>query len=286
MVIGSQPASGKSTQLDDAKRMLASSGKTWVLSADEFVYLHPNHDKLSEKHGSVTAAELCREEVGHWVKMTLAAAQQRRVNLVLETTFRQPDVVERTAAEFRSNGYKVHARVLAVPAEDSMLSNYHRRELQHAAGFFSRLTPKATHDAAYAGVLTTIEALEKRGAVDRVEVVTRAAYAKPLYENQLSNTGEWQKAPAAAAVIQAERDRPWTLQRMAAYASGWDSVEKLAAKRLAEVGAPAEVRRQELAEIRSERKACEKRVVQRNERAGHEAPDQVRQRERQSDRER
>lgn len=264
LLLGGQPAAGKTPHLNDATRELSGKGATWVVNGDNLYAYHPRHDELIARHGSRDALELMKGESGKWIKMLLAEAQRRQVNIVMETTMRQPDVVAKQAVEFRSNGYKVHARVLAVPEQESWISNRFRYEQMNVLGTAARLTPRSIHDQGAQQLLTTIAALEKGRAVDVVDVRRRNVQDGTLYRNELV-AGEWSKAPAAAQAIAAERARPWSPERIHNHDIAWNTVEKLAAARLCR--AEPEARHRELDLMRSERLDANSRIAERNARA-------------------
>lgn len=263
VLLGGQPASGKTPQLNEAARQLSRNGATLVISADDLYSYHPHHDSLIAKHGSPAAMEIMKDQAGQWTKLLLAEAQKRKLNVVMETTMRQPEVVAKQAAEFRQNGYKVHARVLAVPPEESWVSNRFRYEQMHVLGKAARLTPRSVHDEAVGQMLNTVGALEKGRAVDSIDVVRRDPRDFSLYNNELKG-GEWQRAPGAVQAIEAERARPWSDTRVANYQSAWKAVEKLAEQRLVEQGAPVAARDLQLGVIAAERNEGTYSVRQRN----------------------
>jgi hypothetical protein len=263
ILLGGQPASGKTPQLNEAARQLARNGATMVINSDDLYSYHPHHDRLIAAHGSPAAMEMMKVQAGKWTKLALEEAQRRKVNIVMETTMRQPDVVTKQASDFRQNGYKVHARVLAVSQEESWVSNRFRYEQMHVLGTAARLTPRSIHDEAAKQLLTTVSALEKGRAVDSIDVVRRDPRDSPLYDNELRG-GDWQRAPGAAQVIEVERNRPWSDNRVAQYQTAWKTVERLAGQRLAEQGIPVPERDRQLGQIAAERNEGLKAVQQRN----------------------
>ncbi|WP_440569496.1 zeta toxin family protein [Stenotrophomonas sp. STK17_22] len=264
LLLGGQPAAGKTPHLNDAAREFSGRGATWVLNFDNLRAYHPHHDELIARHGSREALHMMKGESGKWFKMLLTEAQRRKVNIVMETTMRQPDVVAKQVAEFRGNGYKVHARVLAVPEQESWVSNRFRYEQMNVLGTAARLTPRSIHDEGAKQLLTTVAALEKGRAVDVVEIRRRNVQDVPIYRNELI-AGEWSKAPAAAQTITAERARPWSPERIHHHDIAWNTVEKLAAARLCR--ADPEARHRELDLMRSERLDATTRIAERNARA-------------------
>lgn len=264
LLLGGQPAAGKTPHLNDATRELSGKGATWVINGDNLYAYHPQHDDLIARHGSRDALEMMKGESGRWIKMLLAEAQRRQVNIVMETTMRQPDVVAKQAAEFRNNGYKVHARVLAVPEQESWVSNRFRYEQMNVLGTAARLTPRSIHDQGAQQLLTTIDSLEKGRAVDVVDVRRRNVQDGPIYRNELV-AGEWSQVPSAAQAIVNERGRPWSAERINNHDIAWNTVEKLAAARLCRAEPAARLSEVEL--MRRERQEANAHIVERNSRS-------------------
>jgi len=87
-------------------------------------------------------------------------------------------------------------------------------------------TPEA-HKAGYDGMLKTLERIETDKLADRVTVYRRGAQV--LYTNTLKN-GNWEHAPNARAIVEAERARPMTLPERKAYLTGFEKLADMLAK--------------------------------------------------------
>src|SRR3546814_1266696 len=77
------------------------------------------------------SSDVCSSDL--LVEMAIADAVQRRVNVLVEGTMRNPDVVAKTLRDFRGAGFETDARALAVSPELSSLgirSEEHTSELQ------------------------------------------------------------------------------------------------------------------------------------------------------------
>lgn len=60
--------------------------------------------------------------------MMIKEAQEQKVNVILEGTMRRPEVTLNTAKEFNSNGYDIHANIIAVKPQESWLGVHERFE--------------------------------------------------------------------------------------------------------------------------------------------------------------
>lgn len=195
---------------------------------------------------------MVRGVTGDWIKRTVAAAQSRGVNVVFESTMRQPEVVRRTLAEFRARGYETHAKVLAVPPMVSWQGNHIRRESLAEKGAPSRLATREAHDAAVAGSVATVAMIEAERLVDRLSVVTRQGGT--IFRNVLI-AGSWADEPRAADTLQACRGTPMSPAEAIEHDRTWATIEKMARRRHARDGAAADVAAKEIGAIRRDRAA-------------------------------
>lgn len=250
-IFGGQPGAGKSGVLTTTTADMRTRGATWSVNADDFAVYHPSYKQLQKEHGAA-AADMVRGVTSGWVKQTIEAAQQRQVNVVFESTMRQPDLVKQTIGDFRSKGYNTHAIMLAVSPEVSWQGNNLRRENLAATGAPSRLATREAHDAAVSGSVQTIEKLEKDRAVDRLTIVNRSG--DTLYRNELV-AGDWKNAPQAAATLQAYRAQPMQPDAARVHDRNWEQIEKMASARHARDKAPAQLAKSEIHDIRAARSA-------------------------------
>ncbi|MGV7193584.1 zeta toxin family protein [Xanthomonas axonopodis] len=248
-ILGGQPGAGKTGVLDTTQREIRSRGATWTINADDFAGYFPGYRQLQQKHGA-EAADMVRGVTGDWIKRTLAAAQQRGVNVVFESTMRQPEVVKRTLADFRSHGYETHAKALAVSPMVSWQGNHIRRESLALSGAPSRLATREAHDAGVRGSSATVAMIERERLADRVTVVSRSGDV--LYSNE-QRAGQWMKHAQGAEVLQAYRYKPLSKAEAKQHDANWGTVLELAGRRHARDGvSPANAAR-EIDAIRKDR---------------------------------
>lgn len=223
VIFGGQPGAGKSAAVNDAQAELAQQGGSVSIEGDKLRQFHPKYHRLMLADDKLAAAYTDKDS-GAWVEMALADARQRRVNVVVEGTFRRPEVVERTAADFRAAGYVVEARVLAVNRKWSEQGIFDRYEAQRAALGQGRMTTPTAHEAAYVGMLDSVAQVEQSKAVDRLSIYRRGG--ELLYSNEVVG-GRWVRDAAAVQTLTQERDRPWTLQEHRSYLAGWDRIDAM-----------------------------------------------------------
>ena len=233
VIYGGQPGAGKSAAIDEAMNELRERGGAVQIIGDDLRDYHPQYALLMGRDDK-TAAYYTDRDTGRWVEKAIAEAKALRVNLVIEGTMRDGDKVAATMESLRAAGYKIDARALAVSArlsEQGILQRYENQKADRGAG---RMTAPEAHRAAYDGMLETIERIERDKLADRVTVYRRGAEA--IYSNELQ-AGEWAHEPHARAAVQAERNRPMTLQESNEYATGFDDLAGMLAHPLRKASA-------------------------------------------------
>lgn len=193
VILGGQPGAGKTDLLTAANLELQAKGSTVTINGDLLRPFHPQYGAL-QQDVPLDAARYTDHDSGRWVEKRITAAQERQVNLVIESTMRRPEVFARTAGHLHEAGYQVEARVLAVSERLSWQGVHQRYEAMLAAGDAGRFTARETHDAGASGLIDTLRQIERTKSADRVLVADRAGTV--LYDNRLVN-GEWRDPPKA-----------------------------------------------------------------------------------------
>lgn len=227
VMLGGQPGAGKTGLLTTSRDELREQGATITVVGDDLRSFHPGCRSL-QRRDPEHAAFLTNPDASRWVERLLEDARERRVNVVLETTMRQPDNVERIMTAFREAGYRTEARVVAINERESWQRVHLRYEAMIAAGAAPRFTLKAVHDAAAVGMITSLERVEEKGLADRIEV--RRGTGETTYVNEHRN-GAWLKPKRAADVVLEERDRLPSADDLRRLMDGWERVlEKMVSR--------------------------------------------------------
>ena len=220
VILGGQPGAGKSALLDRATADLEATGSTVVINGDDFRIFHPAYARLQQDDPE-NAAYFTDHDSGRWVEKTIEHGKTLGVNLVIESTMRNPDTFEKTSENLRKSGYMVEARAMAVPAAESWQGVHMRYEEMLARGEQGRFTKREAHDAGYEGVPRTLEAIEKNAWADRVTLENRSGAI--IYENHRKD-GQWANEPGARSALEAERTRPRSVEEADQYAQRWKLV--------------------------------------------------------------
>ena len=168
IMVGGQPGAGKTAATVQAVRDLMRHGAgVAYINGDELRPFHPQYAALVAADRS-TAADKTGADVGLWVERAIREAAAGRFHAVIETTMRQPEVVRRTAEQFKAQRYGFEMRVVVVDPEASRLGIYER----FATGLASpsalpRFTLPSYHADALAQMPKTLAAVVKLAKVVR-----------------------------------------------------------------------------------------------------------------------
>ncbi|MDR2031385.1 MAG: zeta toxin family protein [Azoarcus sp.] len=226
IIFGGQPGAGKSAAVDAALEDLSTRGGAVQIIGDDLRDYHPHYGRLMQADDK-TAAFYTDRDTGRWIEKAINEAKARRVNIVIEGTMRDGNKVAATMDSLREAGYEIEARALAVTSrlsEQGIMQRYEKQKARRGAG---RMTTPEAHQAAYDGMLRTLDRIEGEKLADRVTIYRRGAEA--IYSNELQG-GQWAREPQARAVVEAERARPMTLQERRDYATGFDELADMLAK--------------------------------------------------------
>jgi cytidylate kinase len=217
VLVGGAPGSGKTVIVPTVAAELASrSGTPVVLSVDELREHHPGWQR--DARTDIHAAERFNPDASTWVRRLYRDAIAEHKNIVLETGFKNPQLLSDTVAEFRAAGYRIEAVILAVDEQRTRRSVIGRYLDAQEKGLIPRLVTAGRHQDGYEGLRTTVQKAEANRLVDHIKIVRRDGSA--LYNNQVVD-GKWQKERGAVAALDAERDKPLTPTEKVNNAIAW-----------------------------------------------------------------
>lgn len=220
ILLGGQPGAGKTAALIASHAELDRSGPTIRIVGDDLRSYHPNFLAF-QKHDPETASQFTQVDAGRWTEKLLAAATERNVNIVFETTMRTPENVARVIGIARATGYAVEGRAVAVNPRLSWQGNHYRFEEMLHAGDAARIPPQHVHGAAVSGLRISLEKLETENIADRVQLRTRGGTI--LYDNERTENG-WSQPPQARITLEREQSRPMTRGELQRFSDDWSHV--------------------------------------------------------------
>ena len=207
LLVAGQPGAGKSAAEDELLDRVGGGAEFVAIDADKLRPYHPAHDPAHRADDRTAAAGL-QPVASQWVSMAWDHCIDHQYNIIYSGLLRDPDDAAALTARLRNAGYRVELAVVAVHQAQSRLGILTRyQDGRDSEQGFGRYVPAELHDAAYRGVLDTVERVEAEQLVDAVRVFRRDG--DELYTNRLDD-GEWRQPPAARSVIETERARPWT----------------------------------------------------------------------------
>ncbi|MBA4493978.1 zeta toxin family protein [Paenactinomyces guangxiensis] len=219
LILGGQPGSGKAGLIRIPVSEL-KDGNVAIINGDEFREDHPYSKEILKKHEQ-DYAKLTDPDVREWTKRLFDLAIETRRNIIFEGTMRNAGPICNTLDRLIREGYKVIIRVMAVNEKDSLLAVFERYEGQKATKGAGRIAPRSSHEAAYSGMLHTVERIEKEKLFHILQVYNRDY--KLLYENRMVND-KHQHSPDAVRAIREERDKEWTPEKTEQYYQKWEQV--------------------------------------------------------------
>lgn len=194
--IGGQPGAGKTLAQLSAIDLHPGEAIAPIIG-DDLRAFHPDYRRLMET-APLSMPDATAPALSWWVEAALEHARQQRSGVLVEGTFRRPEITLGTAKRFHEAGYQVHVVAVAVPPWKSRLSTLERFATDHMAGRAARWTDVAAHDAGVVGTPRTIAAAAASTAVQRITVLNRSGTI--LFDAQGAT-------PRGAAVVAHRREQ-------------------------------------------------------------------------------
>lgn len=172
ILIGAQPGAGKTKAGQGVSA--ASEQTVIVIVGDDLRAFHPHYRRLMNS-SPADMPEATAQASSGWVERSIKYAAEHRISVLVEGTFRNPDVTLATARKFKSNGFTVQAVLVAVPPEISHVSIASRFVTDARKGGQARFTPLSAHEASFEALPATLAAISAAGSpVDRLTMCDRA----------------------------------------------------------------------------------------------------------------
>ncbi|BBH68364.1 hypothetical protein ACTI_50490 [Actinoplanes sp. OR16] len=205
VIVAGQPGAGKTAVEDRVGATLGTGAVT--IDADKFRPVHPDFIPLVTRDDRA-ASQATHGDAVRWVGMATRHCIEQRYDVVLSTTLRTPEAARSVLGEFRDAGYRVEVVAMAVHETASRLSVLSRYQEGRADVGYGRYVPESFQRDAYAGLLSTMEHVEREHLADAVHVFLRDG--TQVYGNALGADGRWVSPPGARAAVETGRARPWS----------------------------------------------------------------------------
>jgi len=168
ILLVAQPGAGATR----AAGKLARTSGTTLLSAGDLRAFHPRFLELSRSR-SPEALSILAESTTSWMQSALQYARTTRRSLLLDGSFRSPDIALATAGLFANSGFRTTVVVVATPRSESLLAVASRYLLKARQGRAARFTTVAEHDAGLEAARALVTKLEAHPNVDRLTIIGR-----------------------------------------------------------------------------------------------------------------
>lgn len=152
--VGAQPGAGKSRVLGLLKRRIDRNAA--LISGDDFRRFHPMYEQLRDTD-PLAMPNITQQLRGPCVARAIEEARQRRVNVIIEGTYRDPQATFRTMHAFAQAGYRVELAVVSTSLYTSQLAAQQRYLNAVRDGQDARWTPVSALSRGYeesAAILT------------------------------------------------------------------------------------------------------------------------------------
>lgn len=142
------------------------------INGDDFRAFHPEYYRFLTENDATAASKIDKDN-RFFIESTIEASIERGSHVILEGTYRQPDVVKKTAELYGSAGYETRGVLMAVHPLLSRMGIFRRYLKQKELSPFARYTERSAHDAALGGLYDTTEILIHGGCFDVFTIVKR-----------------------------------------------------------------------------------------------------------------
>lgn len=191
VILGGQPGSGKSGLMECSAKEFPDRNVV-ILNGDDYRSAHPESDTIIQLYEK-DYAKLTDLEVREWTRRLFEYAISTRRNIIFEGTMRNDGPICQTIQHLLEVGYQVKIRVMAIPEKKSSRGIQERYHLQKKFKGHGRITPQPSHDAAYNGMLQTLQRIEDEVLFhslqvynDQYEVIYENKYG---YHQELTQSG-------------------------------------------------------------------------------------------------
>lgn len=188
--VGGQPGSGKSVRERVLFSELSDKHPNAVveINGDDYRAFHPDYYQLLVQDDATAASKIDRDNK-FFIESCIKASVKSGAHVILEGTFRQPEVVRSTAEFYRKNGYNTQGILLDVHPILSRINILRRYCEQKKISPFARYTERRSHDAALDGIYETTALLISDKSLDTFTIIKQngellfKAYLKNLSED-------------------------------------------------------------------------------------------------------
>lgn len=190
------PASGK-TGLNSYAHEEFENDNVVIINSDELKPFHPKVDEIAKLYPEYYT-KITDQESNTWTSHLFETALQQHYNVIFEGTGRNAKILE--TIQNRMQDYEVTVRGMAVNELNCLISILERYEYQVHTKGWGRLVTLHHFYETYNQMPSTIDAIEKSGMVEKVEIYKRGELPhQPLkiYDSMDKESGRFPNAKYA-----------------------------------------------------------------------------------------
>ncbi|EGT79784.1 putative zeta toxin, P-loop nucleoside triphosphate hydrolase [Haemophilus haemolyticus M21621] len=184
IVLGGIPGSGKSILIEKIEKKLDKN--IIPINGDDFRIYHPNFKEIYEEYKG-DFPKYTSEFSNKMVERVIEEAIKNKFNIVVEGTFRNPNVPISTLSKFEEQGYNTRAMIIAIDkniAWESTINRYNR-DLEN--GFYARKVEQSSFEEVAANLAKNTKIVLDSGKASLLEVYSRES---KLFDSRVNSPKE------------------------------------------------------------------------------------------------
>jgi len=212
IILGGQNGSGKSVL---GEQFLSKHEQHGIvrIEGDALRDYHPKFEEYNKINDKLMVAFTAKDS-GIWTRRLIEDAGHNRMNMLIETTLRSPDVVCETVRRLAKIGYEVQAKIIVVNYDISLVGCYKRYEDLKSARGAGRFVFDHSLVAAYKGMPQTLLRLQNEKFCSCIHLYTRT---EVLFEGDYTTND-------ISEIVEQERRRKFTDTEIQFLNERWEMV--------------------------------------------------------------
>lgn len=181
IVLGGVPGSGKSILIEKIEKELNKN--IIPINGDDFRIYHPNFKEIYAEHKG-DFPKYTSEFSNKMVERVIEEAIKNKFNIVVEGTFRDPNVPIGTLSKFEEQGYNTRAMIIATDKNIAWESTINRYNQDLENGFYARKVDKSSFENVAANLAKNTKIVLDSGKASLLEVYSRE---DKLFDSRINN---------------------------------------------------------------------------------------------------
>lgn len=188
VVLGGLPGSGKSILIEKIEKEL--NRNVIPINGDDFRIYHPNFEDIYAEHKE-NFPKYTSDFSNKMVERVIDEAVKNKFNIVVEGTFRNPNVPLNTLSQFAERGYSTKAMIIATDKDIAWQSTIDRYNRDIENGFYARKVDRESFEKMAANLAKNTRIVLESGKASSIEIYSRDA---KLFDSKLNSPNDIEKA--------------------------------------------------------------------------------------------